>query len=246
MDRYFEPGLKNANAIITDSAFVKRELIEVFGIEPELITAIPLGVEALFVPQTSAQTQSILMQHGLTHGQYFLAVGTLEPRKNLKLALQAFQQLPTSIRQRYPLVLIGIKGWHTAELERQMLPLVQSGEVCQLGYVTRSDLATLIAGATTLVYPSIYEGFGLPPLEAMASGVPVICSNTSSLPEVVGNAGLLIDPNDDTALAQEMRRMVEDSALRSNLANQSILRAREFTWQRCAELTRTVYESVIA
>jgi glycosyltransferase involved in cell wall biosynthesis len=244
MNRHFENGLRQANAIITDSEFVKRELMEVFGVASERITPILLGVEAMFTPLSPAQTQAVLMQHGLTHGQYFLAVGTLEPRKNLSLALRSYQLLPAQTRQRYPLVLIGMKGWHTAELERQMAPLLQAGEVRQLGYVPHPELATIMAGATALVYPSVYEGFGLPPLEAMACGVPVICANTSSLPQVVGDAGVLIDPRDEVALASAMRRMAEDPAARADLSGKAALRAREFTWGRCADQTMAVYRSV--
>jgi glycosyltransferase involved in cell wall biosynthesis len=244
MNRHFESGLRQANAIITDSEFVKRELMEVFGVASERITPILLGVEAMFTPLAPAETQAVLAQHRLTHGQYFLALGTLEPRKNLSLALRAHQQLPAQTRQRYPLVLIGMQGWHTAELERQMAPLVQVGEVRQLGYVPSLELATIMAGATALVYPSLYEGFGLPPLEAMACGVPVICANTSSLPEVVGDAGVLIDPRDEGALASAMRRMADDPATRADLSGKAALRAREFTWGRCADQTMAVYRSV--
>lgn len=244
MNRHFESGLMQANAIITDSEFVKRELMEVFGVASERITPILLGVDAIFTPLSPAQPQAVLVQHRLTHGQYFLAVGTLEPRKNLSLALRAYQQLPAQTRQRYPLVLIGMKGWHTAELECQMAPLVQASEVRQLGYVPDPELATIMAGATALVYPSVYEGFGLPPLEAMACGVPVICANTSSLPEVVGDAGVLIDPRDEGALASAMHRMAEDPAARADLSGKAALRAREFTWGRCADQTMAVYRSV--
>jgi glycosyltransferase involved in cell wall biosynthesis len=244
MNRHFESGLRQANAIITDSEFVKRELMEVFGVASERITPILLGVEAMFTPLAPAETQAVLAQHRLKHGQYFLALGTLEPRKNLSLALRAHQQLPAQTRQRYPLVLIGMQGWHTAELERQMAPLVQVGEVRQLGYVPSLELATIMAGATALVYPSLYEGFGLPPLEAMACGVPVICANTSSLPEVVGDAGVLIDPRDEGALASAMRRMADDPATRADLSGKAALRAREFTWGRCADQTMAVYRSV--
>jgi glycosyltransferase involved in cell wall biosynthesis len=244
MNRHFESGLRQANAIITDSEFVKRELMEVFGVASERITPILLGVEAMFTPLAPAETQAVLAQHRLTHGQYFLALGTLEPRKNLSLALRAHQQLPAQTRQRYPLVLIGMQGWHTAELERQMAPLVQVGEVRHVGYVPSLELATIMAGATALVYPSLYEGFGLPPLEAMACGVPVICANTSSLPEVVGDAGVLIDPRDEGALASAMRRMADDPATRADLSGKAALRAREFTWGRCADQTMAVYRSV--
>jgi alpha-1,3-rhamnosyl/mannosyltransferase len=244
MNRYFEGGLRKADAIITDSIFVKQELMDVFGISPGLISSIPLGVESLFKPMTANHTEVILRKYDLVHRQYFLAVGTLEPRKNLSLALKAYLQLPVSIRNVYPLVLIGMKGWHTSALELQLLPLIRTGQVRQLGYLERIELATLMAGALTLVYPSIYEGFGLPPLEAMASGVPVICANSSSLPEVVGDAGVLVDPYNDTDLVQVLLQMIEDNLWRSEMAGKAIQRASMFTWQICVEKTIAVYQTI--
>jgi glycosyltransferase involved in cell wall biosynthesis len=246
MNRYFEPGLRRADAIITDSAFVKQELMQVFGVSERLISVVPLGVESLFQPLQAEQTQTVLVQHQLVHGRYFLAVGTLEPRKNLGLALTAYMQLPERIRCIHPLVLIGMKGWRTTALEEQIAPLIRSGQVRQLGYVSRADLAILVAGAMTLVYPSIYEGFGLPPLEAMACGVPVVCANSSSLPEVVGDAGVLVDPHDDSELARTLTRLTEDEAERATLGLLARNRSLQFTWSRCADATLAVYRSVIS
>lgn len=244
MNRYFESGLRRANALITDSAFVKQELIDVFGVAADLISPIALGVDARFKPLTPIQTLEVLRRHNLVHGCYFLAVGTLEPRKNLALAFKAYLQLPITLRERHPLVLIGMKGWHTTALEQQIAPLVRNGQVRQLGYLERADLAVLMAGALTLVYPSIYEGFGLPPLEAMACATPVICANASSLPEVVGNTGVLIDSQDDLALGKAMVRMAEDGPWRAGLARLAVERAASLTWTRCVEKTMTVYRSV--
>jgi len=245
MNRYFERSLRKADAIITDSNFVKQELMDVFGITPGLITSIPLGVESMFKPLSSNQTKAILRKYDLLHGQYFLAVGTLEPRKNLSLALKAYLQLPATIRQLYPLVLIGMKGWHMSALELQIAPLIRAGQVRQLGYLARAELATLMAGALTLVYPSIYEGFGLPPLEAMACGVPVICANSSSLPEVVGDAGVLVEPYNDTNLVQVLIQMTEDNLWRDDMAAKAIQRASMFTWQLCVEKTTTLYRTIV-
>lgn len=245
MNRYFEAGLRQASAIITDAQSVKRELLDTFGLATDFVTPIPLGVDAMFSPQSAAQTQSAREKHGLEHGRYFLAVGTLEPRKNLTTALRAYSQLPADLRSQYPLVLIGMKGWHTTALERQMTPLVQAGQVRQLGYVSRSDLVLLMAAARALVYPSIYEGFGLPPLEAMACGTPVICSNASSLPEVVGDAGIMVDAMDDLALSDAMHHLVRDEASWLALQRKSLDRAQQFTWKVCAEETLKVYQSVV-
>lgn len=245
MDKYFEPGLRRAALILTDSAFVKRELMDVFGVRPELIVPVPLGVEPLFCPQLAEETLPVLSRHSLVHGQYLLAVGTLEPRKNLQVALQAFMQLPPAIRKHYPLVLVGMTGWHTSALEAQMAPMIRAGEVRQLGYLSREDLATVIAGALTLIYPSIYEGFGLPPLEAMACGVPVIASDVSSLPEVVGDTGLLINPHDAEAVAQAIQLLVNDPVIRSKLSSKALDRSKEFTWDQCVTQTMGAYQQVL-
>jgi alpha-1,3-rhamnosyl/mannosyltransferase len=199
----------------------------------------------MFAPKNAEQTRSTLIRYDLMHGQYFIAVGTLEPRKNLQTALLAYQQLPDDVRSKFPMVLIGMKGWHTEALERQMAPLVQSGQLRQLGYVSREALVSLIAGARTMVYPSIYEGFGLPPLEAMACSTPVICSNASSLPEVVGDAGVMVEALDDRALMHAMQKMVDDDAGWTDLKSKSVQRARSFTWAECARRTVEVYKSVI-
>jgi glycosyltransferase involved in cell wall biosynthesis len=241
MDKYFEPGLRRASRIITDSAFVKQELVDVFGVDPSTVHPVYLGVEHLFVPLQQAQTQAVLQAHGLVHGQYWLAVGTLEPRKNLQLALRAFMQLPQRERQACPLILVGMRGWNTGKLEQQLQPLVAAGEVRQLGYISREDLAVVMAGAKALIYPSVYEGFGLPPLEAMACGVPVIASNVSSLPEVVGDAGILIDPHDVDGLAEHMRELQTDGVLSARLGLTARLRSQQFAWQKCADETMRVY-----
>ena len=246
INKYFEPGLRRASRIITDSVFVKQELIEVFGIRPEIIHPVLLGVDGLFVPRAPSETVSVLKELSLSHGQYLLTVGTLEPRKNLQLALKAYASLPSILRERFPLVLVGMKGWHTADLERRLAPMVASGQVRQLGYLSREDLAVVMAGATGMVYPSVYEGFGLPPLESMSCGVPVIASNASSIPEVVGDTAILIDPADVTGLAQCMIRFMEDEELRANLASKALARSKTFTWARCADETVAVYRAAKA
>lgn len=245
MNTYFEPGLNSAAFILTDSEFVKHELIEVFGVQAERIRPVLLGVEPLFHPRTAEDTRSVLNRHGLVHGQYLLAVGTLEPRKNLQVSLRAYMQLPQQIRKHFPLVLVGMSGWRTSALEQQIAPLVRAGEIRQIGYLPREELAMVIAGALTLIYPSIYEGFGLPPLEAMACGVPVIASDVSSLPEVVGNTGLLINPHDDEALAQAIQKLIMDPDIRQQLSHKALARSAEFTWDKCVRQTVDVYRQAL-
>jgi glycosyltransferase involved in cell wall biosynthesis len=245
LNRHFESGLRRATRIVTDSAFVKQELIEVFGVDPGRIRPVLLGVEPDFQPRSADQTRATLARHGLEHGRYLLAVGTLEPRKNLRTVLDAYARLPEAVRARTPLVLVGMMGWRTSSLEAQLAPLVASGQVRLLGYVPRTDLGQIIAGGISLVYPSIYEGFGLPPLEAMACAVPPIVSNVSSLPEVVGDAGVSLDPFDIDGMTEAMRYMIEDESARASLALRARERAQTFTWDRAVAQTIAVYREAL-
>lgn len=243
---YFEPGLRRASLVLTDSEFVKRELIEVFGIDAHRIRPVPLGLDPVFRPMDAQQTLPVLTQHGLTHGQYFLSVGTMEPRKNIKTTVAAYSRLPEAVRQQHPLVMAGMKGWRTSSMEKVLAPLVASGQARMLGYLERSDLATITAGALTMVYPSIYEGFGLPPLEAMGCGVPAIASNVSSLPEVVGDTGLSVDPLDVVGLTEAMHTMTESPVLRAQLSERALARAAGFTWEQCVTQTADSYRRVLS
>lgn len=246
MDRYFEPGLRRAAMLITDAESVRQEVIAQFGIAPERIVAIPLGFDAGFKPYTAQETAATLAAHGLQHGRYFLSVGTLEPRKNVQATVRAYASLPTAMREQHPLVLAGMRGWRTSTMERMLEPLVASGQVRMLGYLERSELAAVTAGALAMVYPSIYEGFGLPALEAMACGVPPIVSNVSSLPEVVGDTGLMVDPQDVDGLTNAMLQVAEDPALRAGLGARAVARSAQFSWQRCADATKQVYRRALS
>jgi alpha-1,3-rhamnosyl/mannosyltransferase len=242
MDRYFESGLHRATRVITDSQFVKQELIDVFGLRPEKIHPVSLGAGPGFAPQSPDQTSRTLSRYQLQHGRYLLAVGTLEPRKNLQLALRAFMDLPRALRQHYPLVLVGMTGWHASPLQAQLAPLLAAGEVRQLGYLESDELATIMAAACALVYPSVYEGFGLPPLEAMACGVPVIASNVSSIPEVVGDTGILLDPQDAAGLTEAMTALITAPDIRASLSARALQRSQSFSWNLCASETRYIYQ----
>jgi alpha-1,3-rhamnosyl/mannosyltransferase len=246
MNRYFPAGLARANGILTDSIFVKKELITLFGVPAEKIKVIPLGVESLFRPLSADQTQTVLQRFGLIHGHYFLAVGTLEPRKNLPVALDAYARLPSTLRQHFPLVLAGMKGWHSTSLEHRIDTLSRAGEIRLPGYLPRTDLAQLIAGATALVFPSIYEGFGLPPLEAMACGVPVISSNAAAMPEVIGETGILLDPQDVDGMTQAMLWLANTPSDRSRLGGQAQERSKYFSWQACVEKTISAYQQTLS
>lgn len=241
MNRYFEAALRRATEVITDSEAIRQELLATFGMEKNRVHAIPLASDALFKPMSEDCVADVMIDHGLVYGEYWLSVGTLEPRKNLHVLLEAFGRLPKAIRKRCPLVLAGIRGWQTSHLEALLAPWILSGEVVQLGYLSRQHLAAVVAGAKAMVYPSIYEGFGLPPLEAMSCGIPVITSNASSLPEVIGDSGIMIDPFDASALSEAMARVYEDDALRKAMSVMGLERSARFSWQTCAASTIKVY-----
>ena len=246
MEKYFEPGLRRVSLVLTDSEFVKHELIDVFGVEPARIVPVALGLDPIFKPMSAQQTKAVLTAQQLDHGSYFLSVGTMEPRKNIETTVTAYGRLPEAIRKRHPLVIVGLRGWRTTSMENILAPLVASGQVRTLGYLERSDLAAVTAGALAMVYPSLYEGFGLPPLEAMGCAVPAITSNVSSLPEVVGDTGLMVDPLDIDAMASAMELLASDPVLRGALASKAQARAAQFTWSRCASETAAAYRVAAA
>lgn len=246
MNELFPRALDGASHILTDAEFVRQEIIETFGVAPARITSVPLGARPVFRPRSGDECAATLSEHGLQYRRYVLCVGTLEPRKNLELAIRAYAGLPKAFRSRYPLVTVGMKGWLMSRLESVMQPLVASGELHPLGYTSDDALAALYAGAMALVYPSLYEGFGLPPLEAMASATPVIVSNRSTLPEVVGDAGVIVDAEDVEGLRGTLLRLVEDPAFWQDRAAASLQRAGRFSWQHCADQTLAVYHKVLA
>lgn len=244
LDRQFEKGLRTAQAVIADSAFVRTEIIELFGLDPASVDVVPLAADPIFAP-ISADGHATLQRFGLEPRRYFIAVATLEPRKNLIRVLQAYRQLAPSIRARSPLLLVGLSGWKDETLNRELRPLLASGCVRRLGYLPREVLAALMGGALALVYPSLYEGFGLPPLEAMQCGVPAIVSTGSSLQEVVGDTGIAVDPMDTDAIASAMSRLQEDTQLRDLLGARGLERSGQFSWQRCAAEMVATYRKIV-
>jgi glycosyltransferase involved in cell wall biosynthesis len=245
MNELFPKALERADHVLTDASYVRQEIIEEFGIAPERITSVPLGSREIFHPRSAEECRQVLEDHGLDYRGFVLCVGTLEPRKNLELVIRAYSGLPEHFRRKHPLVMVGMKGWLTSKVESLMQPMVASGEVRLLGFTSDEELAVLYAAANTLVYPSLYEGFGLPPLEAMASGTPVIVSDRSTLPEVVGSAGVQIAADDEAGLREALRRFDEDSLFWQQRADASLAQAVQFSWERCAQETLAIYRKVI-
>ncbi|EWY36494.1 elongation factor GreAB [Skermanella stibiiresistens SB22] len=245
LDRNLEKSLRRADRIITLSDFVRREVIETFSFDPATVITIPLGVDGSFRPQDEDETRIVMERHGLRHGRYVLSVATIEPRKNLHGLLRAFMRLPASLRKEYPLVLCGAAGWRESKVEQSINELAREGSILRLGYIPEADLPLLYAGAAAFAFPSFYEGFGLPPLEAMASGTPVLASATGSILEVVGDAGLLVDPHDDGAITEGLERILTDGALRRSRIDAGIERAGGFSWTTCVDRTVALYREMV-
>ncbi|HVE89266.1 MAG TPA: glycosyltransferase family 1 protein [Burkholderiaceae bacterium] len=246
MNRILPLALERVQQVITDSEFIRREVIDEFGVSADRVTTTLLAPRGMFRPRDPASCAATLFKHNLQQRSYFLVVGTLEPRKNVETAVRAHAGLPEAIRRTFPLVLVGMRGWLTSRLEGELKAPVERAEVRPLGFVTDDELANLYSGATALVYPSVYEGFGLPPLEAMACGTPVITSNVSSLPEVAGTAAVMHDPMDTDALRNAMKRFIDDGQFWVERAAASVKQAALFSWERCAKETIAVYRAAMS
>lgn len=245
LERAMPRALADSAAVLVDSEFVRQEVLATFGVDPARVHTAYLGVSPVFRPRGDAETRVTLRALGLAHGEYVLAVGTIEPRKNIRHVLEAYARLPDATRKRHPLVIAGAKGWRAADLRSALRVLVERGFIRFLGHVPDDDLPILYAGAAAFVFASIYEGFGLPPLEAMASGVPVLVAERASLPEVTGDAALKIDPArpDDTAV--KLASLLDDKEIHGDFACRGLARAAGFTWDACAQATLRVYRSII-
>ncbi len=245
MSKLLPPAIERAAHLLADSEFTRREVIDEFGVEPDRITTTLLGVSQEFTPRDVGQCDAVLRRHGLTYGRFVLAVGTLEPRKNLLQVIRAFAGLPSSLALRYPLVIVGGAGWKSEGTDSELEALIGNGRARRLGYLPEHELPIIYSAARMFVFPSLYEGFGLPAAEAMASGVPVIASDRASLPEVVGDAGITVSPKDVDGMRTAILRLAEDDdewALRST---QGLAKAQQFSWARCARQTAAVYRRVL-
>lgn len=242
-ERLFINSLERASYCVTDTETVRRELIESFSVPQDKVVAIPLGVSAVFKPIDRANLAPTLARFGLRPGRYGLCVSALEPRKKVTELLAAWSRLPGPLRARFPLVLAGSTGWLNERIQENMERAAGEGWFRNLGYVAERALPALYAGAALFVYPSVYEGFGLPPIEAMASGVPVIVAKRSCLPEVCGDAAQYVDPDDADQFRDTIVECLENDQLRAQGVARGLSRASEFTWNRCIKGLVGVYQS---
>lgn len=244
LERNLPRSLDRADRIITVSQFVRHELISIMGVDRGKVTAISLGVDSRFRPRHAIEVADCLRRYNLNYRGYILSVSTLEARKNIVALLRAYTILSTETRNQFPLVLVGARGWKLADVIETLSTEKGLTGVRLLGHVPDHDLACLYSGAALFVYPSLYEGFGLPPLEAMASGVPVVASCISAIQEVVGAAGKLVDPYDPEDIAKGITEVIQDDSRRQIMAQQGIDRAALYTWEQCAAATIEVYRSL--
>lgn len=237
---------RRAARILTLSEHTRRDIIQTYKIAEENVTAIPLAAPPHFSPVTDdKELQRVRHNYGID-GDYVLSVGSIQPRKNLVRLIKAYALLRGRHQgSKFPkLVLVGKRAWLYDETLRTLEETGSKDSVVLTGYVPESDLPALYSGALCFIYPSYFEGFGLPPLEAMKCGAPVIVGNATSLPEVVGDAGLKVDPFDVSAIAAALDQLINDSVLRRQLSVKGLTRAKMFDWRDTARQTLNVYQQV--
>jgi len=236
---------RNAAEILTLSEFSRRDIIETYKLDPARVMVTPAAAAAHFRPVENETELRRIRTTYVIERDYILALGSIQPRKNLVRLIRAYSALAhngTSVPQ---LVIAGRRGWLEDETIRAAEQSVAARDIRFIGYVPDEDLPALYSGATCFAYPSYFEGFGLPVLEAMQCGTPVIAANRTSLPEIVGPAGVLVDPFDETAIANALRELIQNADFRRELCVKGLERAREFSWQQTARLTLEAYERAV-
>lgn len=234
-----------ADHVITISEYSKQAIVEHFRIAQERISVVPLGVHPRFFERIDRTArEEVLKRLGLPV-RFFLCVGTLQPRKNLDRVLDAHERLPAELRREIPLIVVGRAGWACESLVARLRAIETQGSVRWLEYLPDFDVRALMQAASALIFASLGEGFGLPVVEAFASGLPVIASNTTSVPEVAGEAAVMVDPCNAGEIADAMQLIIEQPNMADALRAAGLARASELTWEACAEKTLAVYRSVL-
>jgi len=233
----FHKGIKRSDAIITNSNFIKDEALSILDFDESQVKVIPLGYDSIFNDAKDAKISIDIPE------DYILFVGSLEPRKNLVRLLKAYRQLPAQTRKEYKLLIAGFKGWNNSEIVSLFDEM--KDDVKYLGFVDNETLAHLYKNAACFIYPSLYEGFGLPPLEAMACGCPVIVSDVASLPEVCADAAQYIDPLDLDDISDGLNRVLLDAELRQSMSTKGLTNAKRFSWEKSALMYLDVFNEVL-
>lgn len=236
-------AVKHAAAVIAVSESTKNDLIQVYQAKRDKIETIYLGFDpGQFTPMSYEQAQSALDKFRLTYRKYILYVGTIQPRKNIHKLIEAYLKLKEKNHIEEKLVIVGKRGWLWEPIQVRMQEAAADG-VIYLDYVSQEDLRSIIAGASLLALVAFYEGFGLPPLEAMASGVPTVVSMTSALPEVVGDAGMLVDPQSVDDIARGLLDVLTNAGLRHDMIEKGLVQSQKFSWEITAKKTLELLES---
>lgn len=236
-------AVRAADHILVDSEATRQDVATLLDVPADKMTVHPLGVDARYRPLDPAAVRATLRRLGLPP-EYLLFVGTVEPRKNIGGLLDAYALLRDAVRDAPPLLVVGRRGWRCDDLVARLETAQVAGYAFWRDDIEDADLPAVYGGASVLALPSYYEGFGLTALEAMACGTPVVAANRSSLPEVVGGAGLLVDPADAASIADGLRRALEDSTLRDHLRTEGLARSATFTWERTAAIALGVYRAL--
>lgn len=235
-------AVRYADCIIAISNHGKQELVKFFDVDPDKIIVTHLAAKDIFAPCGIEEQNRVLEKYGITR-DFIFTVGSFEPRKNIGTLVRAYVNLPENIKTQHPLVIAGGKGWLNVEIDA-LIESQASAQIQRIGYVDEQDLPALYSAAAAFVYPSLYEGFGLPILEAMSCGAPVITSNTSSMPEISGDAALLFDPANVQQLTTLLLEMMENEKIRKELSRKGIERAGQFSWEKTARATLKMYEDL--
>ncbi|HHS50409.1 MAG TPA: glycosyltransferase family 1 protein [candidate division Zixibacteria bacterium] len=239
---FLKPSIKRADAIIAVSKATADEIARYRPSYAGKVRVVHNGVDERFTPAPLSEIECIRVKFGLPE-RFILFVGTLEPRKNVQRLVEAFAEIRHRVPQK--LIIAGGKGWLYDDIFASVRQLGIEDSVMFIGYVPFEDLPALYSSADVFCYPSLYEGFGLPVLEAMACGTPVVTSNLSSMPEVAGDCAILVDPSSAESIADGLRRLAQDDALREDFKARGLARAKEFTWQNCARKTLDIYRSIV-
>lgn len=246
LERNMKDTCKRADCIVTVSNFSKQEILNYMNVESNKIIVMPCGVDhsRYHIIEDVEKIEKIKKRYCIS-GQYYIYVGTLEPRKNIRVLIQAYTKLKEKKNEIPKLVLVGKKGWMYEEIFQEIRRYKLEKDIIFTGYAAEEEIPLLLNGAIAFIFPSLYEGFGIPPLEAMACGTPVIVSNRASLPEVVGNAGILVDPTDVVGIAQNMWELYNNNELRDRYREKGLVQAKKFTWESSARILKNAYQNLL-
>jgi glycosyltransferase involved in cell wall biosynthesis len=235
-------AVRYADCIIAISNSGKNDLVKYFGADPDKIKVTPLAAKDIFTPRGLDERTRVLQKYRIP-GNFIFSVGSYEPRKNIGTLVRAYMHLPEKVKNTFSLVIAGGKGWLNSDIDA-LIDSQDSAKIQRIGYIDEEDLPALYSAAAVFVYPSYYEGFGLPILEAMSCGAPVVTSNTSSMPEIGSAAALYFDPTDVRQLTSLLLEVTGNENLRKELSRKGIERAGQFSWDTTARTTLKMYEDL--